>query len=157
MTINIIAVILFFIVLVVVAFTYRNSTLEKLPIPDGESILFEEHGARVEQHGSPRSVIFRNCIVRVTNLRIIIAQKMLLSKGHALRFVIEYNKLSGNTDLKATFRKGYLNFTVTAADLKVDEKNGEHFVRIDIPHTALTGNQYVEYMTSIPGRYRNLA
>ena len=88
MSINTVIIFCFILMLIVIAVLYRDSTLDKLEVLAGESALFEEQGVRVEQSGSPRSTVFFNCIVRVTDMRIIIAQKILLRKKHVLRHVI---------------------------------------------------------------------
>jgi hypothetical protein len=152
MSVNLIITGIFCVLLIMAAFLYRNSTLDKMPLLPGEKILFEEGGVRVEQSGSPRSVIFINCIVRVTDMRIIIAQKMLLSKKYALRHLIAYNGLSGSTDLKTSFKQGYLNIAVTKSDVKISDAGGICTVSINIPETALTQNQYITYKTS-GGKY----
>ncbi len=147
MSVNLIIILIFSVLLVIVVFFYRNSTLEKLPSLTGEKILFEESGIRVEQGGSPRSVIFINCIVRVTDKRIIIAQKMLLSKKYALRHVIFYKGTSDSTDLNSTLVKGYINMVIKKSDIKLSVFDGVCTVKIDIPQSLITGNQYIAYKT----------
>ena len=156
MSINLIVFGIFICILIIIAAAYRNSTLDKLTLLQGEKILFEENGVRVEQGGSPESVIFINCIVRVTDQRIIIAQKTLLSKSYVLRHVIKYNGASESTSLKATFKKGYLNITITGANLKVIDTEGICTIRIEIPESALTWKQFIVYKTSRKGEYQNL-
>jgi len=156
MPINMIIIIIFFVALVFVALLYRNSTLDKLPLLTGEKVLFEENGVRVEQGGSPRSVIYINCIIRITDMRIIIAQKMLLSGKYALRHVFLFSGLSDSTDLKTTLSKGYLNMTIHKSDVKVSDSDGTCIIRIDIPASALTRNQYITYKTSGRDYYLNL-
>jgi len=148
MSVNLIIIGIFCVLLIMITFLYRNSTLDKLPLLPGEKILFEEGEVRVEQSGSPRSVIFINCIVRVTDKRIIIAQKMLLSKKYALRHVITYNGLTDTTDLKISLKEGYLNMTVEKSDVKISDADGIWTVRINIPESALTRNQFIAYKTT---------
>jgi hypothetical protein len=148
MSVNLIVFIIFCIALVTIALFYRNSTLDKLNMLPDENILFQETGKRVEQSGSPRTVIFINCIVKVTDKRIIIAQKMLFSKKYALRHVIFYDQMSGSTDLKASFKKGYLTFNILKNGVHVSESSGEYDIRINIPESALTRGQYIKYKTS---------
>jgi len=157
MSVNLIVILIFIAVLLIMSLFYRKATLDKLPMPGGEAVLFEERGVRVEQGGAPRTALFFNCIIRVTDRRIIIAQKMLLSKkSYALRHVITYYGAGESTDLGATLSKGYLNFSIYRDDIKLGEDGGETFVRIDIPKTPLTGNQYVKFTTARPESYRNL-
>jgi len=156
MSANLIVIVIATVVFILIAFFYRGASLDKLPELPGEKALLEENGVRVEQSGSPRSVIFMNCIVRVTDRRIIIAQKMLLSNKYALRHVIVYNGLNNSTDLKTSFKKGYLNIAVTKSDVKLDDAGGTCTVRINIPESALTKNQYITYKTGGKEFYLNL-
>jgi len=156
MSINLLVIIIAGVVFILIALLYRNATLDKLPFLSGEKILYEENGVRVEQSGSPRSVIFINCMVRVTDKRIIIAQKMLLSKKYALRHVITYNGQSNAADLKASLKKGYLNILISKSDMKIEEGGGTCIVKINIPESALTKNQYISYKTSGKEYYPDL-
>jgi hypothetical protein len=153
MSVNIIIIGVFFFVLVLAAFFYRGASLDKLPMLEGEKVLFEESGVRAEQGGAPTTAVFSNCIVRVTNMRIIIAQKMLLSKSYALRHVIVYNALSDASDLKTSLKKGYLNMKITKENLKLNDAGKKGIIRIEIPHTILTGNQYITYQTLLKEKY----
>lgn len=156
MSVNMIVFGIFFFILIVIAVVYRNSTLDKLPSLPGEKILFEESWVRVEQEGSPESVVFINCIVRVTDMRIIIAQKTLLSKKYALRHVINYKGEGESTSLKATFKKGYLNMTISESNFRITESGDSFIIRIEIPESALTWKQFIVYKTSRKSEYQNL-
>lgn len=157
MPINTIIIIIFIILLVLVAFLFRNSTLDKLLLMDGESVLFEEKGVRVEQSGSPSDVLFFGCIVRVTNRRIIIAQKMLFREKYALRHMIEYDCGDDQADLKATLRKGYFIMRIDMGALRITGSGDETTVSIAIPDTALTRGQYLSFKTAFGEKYRELA
>jgi hypothetical protein len=156
MSVNMIVIGIFFFILIIIAVAYRNSTLDKLPLLPGEEILFEESGIRVEQEGSPESAVFINCIVRVTDSRIIIAQKTLFSKKYALRHVISYKGRDESTSLKATFKKGYLNMTITVSNFSITESGNNSIIRIEIPESVLTWKQFIVYNTSRRGEYQNL-
>lgn len=156
MSLNLVIIGIFFTALFLIACLYRNSTLDKLSSLAGEKILFEENGVSVEQGGSARSVIFINCIVRITNMRIVIAQKMLLSGKYALRHVILYNRSSDSTDLKTSLSKGYLDIAISKPDLAITNGDGACLIRIAIPGSALTKNQYIKYKTSGEEYYLNL-
>ncbi len=156
MSINLIVFGVFFCILIIIAAAYRNSTLDKLTLLQGEKILFEENGVRVEQEGSPESVIFINCIVRVTDQRIIIAQKTLLSTTYVLRHVINYKGVNESTSLKVTFKKGYLNMTITESNFRIIESGDSCTIRIEIPESALTWKQFIVYKTSRRSDYQNL-
>jgi hypothetical protein len=156
MSINIIIPGIFCVALIVVVFLYRNSTLDKLALLPDEKILYEESRVRVEQSGSPESVIFNNCIVRVTDKRIIIGQKMLLSKRYVLRHVIYYNCAIPSTDLKISFKKGYLTFNIQKSGIHITDSAEGCRIKVLIPESALTKGQYIKYKTSYPDNYREL-
>lgn len=154
---NLIIIIVFIAAMFFIAILYRNSTLDKLPMLPGERILFDEKGVRAEQAGSPRSTLFINCAVRVTDRRIIIAQKLLLRKDkYALRHVIGYNRGDEKTDLKTTLVKGYLNFYIRRDEINIEKEGEKTFIRIDIPESVLTRSQYVRFSTSVPDEYKKI-
>lgn len=153
MSINVIILTIFFAVLVFMAFFFKNSTLDRLPFLPGETVLFEENGIRVEQSGSPRSAVFINCIVRVTDLRIIIAQKILFSGKYALRHVIFFNRPSVIKDTGVSIKKGYLIFAVPVTAVRVEDAGESCVIRIDIPESMLTKNQYISFRTSMKNDY----
>lgn len=126
MSIELVAVIIFFILLIIVAFLYRNSTLQKLaPLP-GEEILFEEEGVSVTQAGTPQGTLFKNCVVRVTSRRIIIAQKVPFRKNyHVLRHVISYGAVNDKTELDKTLRVGYMVMAQHLREMKIEEGGGK--------------------------------
>ena len=154
MSIEVIVVSVFFAVMFVLAVLYRKSTLKHLAMMPDETILFEETGVTVEQAGSPRSVRFPKCIVRVTNHRIIIAQKTLFGNTMVLRHVITYDRYAKNTDLRATLTKGYLVMQITPAQVQLEEQSGKTKVTITIPESSLTKGQHICYRTQYPEQYR---
>lgn len=157
MPVNAIILIIFFLVMLSVAVLYRGATLDRLDLQEGEAVMFEETGTRVEQSGSPRSVVFINCIVRVTDRRIIVAQKMLFRNKYALRHVIFYRQWDDDSGLKQTLLKGYILMHIDAGAMQVEQAAGEDAaVRIKIPATPLTGNQYIVFNTKRAEDYRKL-
>lgn len=158
MSVNLAVLIIFFILMILISLFYRHATLDSLGLLESEKILFEEYVARVEQAGAPRSVVFPGCIVRVTDMRIIIAQKMLLRNRYALRHVICYRQADEDTGLKQTLLKGYILMRIEISALRVEQKGGGRAaVSISIPETPLTRNQYIVYETSRADEYMKLA
>ncbi len=134
-----IAVILFFLVLVFIAFFYRKGTLDKLEGLKGESILAEEEPVRVEQTGGPRTTIFPRCKIRLTTHRLIIAQKVPLRKHlYVLRAVILLYQGENRTELGSTLRSGYLQLALRPKELTIQEIASSLKVNIAIPSSALT-------------------
>ncbi len=156
MTIGWIFIIIFIVLMVAMAFMYRNATLKKLPLFPGEYTLFEEKKVRVGQKGTGQDTIFINCIVRVTNYRIIIAQKVLLGNTYALRHVITYNEYSEKTDLKKTLTRGFIIFTINHSNVKIIRDTKGTKIQIDIPESMLTKGQYVEFKTEMGEKYSGI-
>lgn len=157
MPVNLVILILFFLMMAAIALLYRKATLDKLQFPEDETLLFEEYGIRVEQSGGSRSVFFINCVVRVTDRRIVIAQKMLFRTKYAVRYVIFYRVGDDETGLKHTLLKGYILIRIDNTALQIEQQAGNSAtVRIKIPETPLTMNQYILYDTNRAGDYRNL-
>lgn len=157
MSIEIIAVIIFFVIMVIIVFLYRNSTLEKLPLLPGEEILFEEQGVEVSQAGAPQTAVFKNCMVRVTTRRIIIAQKVPMRKNyHVLRHVISYGAVDDETELDKSLRRGYLVMAQHLSELIYKDDGGEVLIRIPIPESLLTKGQYIEFRTTHVEDFRKL-
>ncbi len=146
MTVNLIIVAAFISVLVILFFLYRGSTLEKLaPLP-GETIISEESPVDVIQAGSPRTVYFHSCMIRLTDRRIIIAQKIPLTKNsHFLRAVINHSLPEPGMDLKSTLRRGYLNFHAGKEEISVTPGARGLTVSIVIPRSPLNRRQYLEF------------
>jgi len=148
MSVQVIALIVFFSLMIVVALMYRNSTLQKLPFLPGEEILFEEDKVSVTQGGSPSSALFKGCTVRVTTRRIIVAQKVPFRKAyHVLRHVISYGAINDDTQLDKTLVKGYLIFAQHLYNMKLEDKGEEVLIHIPIPESVLTKGQYIEFKT----------
>ena len=156
MSLNIIIIILFLLLMAAIAVFYRNSVLEKLPSEEGESTLLEESSVRVEQGGAPRTAIFLKCIVRVTDRRIIVAQKILFSKKHALRHVISYRETPPEMDIRSTLKKGYINAAIKPEEIKITGTDEGTRIRIDLPSSMLAGKQHITYKTSRPDIYESI-
>ena len=106
---------------------------------------FEDLRVRVDQHGEPRSAIFFNCKVRVTDRRIIIAQKIPFRKGkYQLRHVSAYNDPSGRgADLGKSLSMGVLTGSTPLDQITREELNGKAIVRIPLGGGVLTDRQSV--------------
>ncbi len=138
-----VVVILFVIALMIFSMLAKNSTLDKLTTLEGEKTLLEEDGVTVEESVRGKSIktIFRNCVVRLTNKRVIIAQAVLFNKQKKfLRIVINY--VDKGPELKAvggvvmnteTFKQGYLTLYTTKDRIAVEETGGEKMLVITAP------------------------
>jgi len=156
MDMRLIVVLVFIAVMIVMAVMYRKSTLDKLAALQGEEVLFEEPGLRVEQAGAPEITVFINSLVRVTNHRIVIAQKTLLGNKYPLRHVITYDRMKRDTDLSETLKKGYITMEIDKSLVKVHDGTEGATVTIQIPDSALTRGQYITFRTSRAADYRKI-
>jgi hypothetical protein len=118
---------------VLVAFLYRNARLEKLESLPEETTLFEEDGIPVEQRGTPRMAYYGKCRIRLTNKRLIIAQKMLFSQtNYVLRFVITFNSNVPAPDLSRSLKSGYYITSISRNSIVFNPDN-KGFTELSIP------------------------
>jgi len=119
--------------MVVFAVTYRNATLDKLATEVGEDTLLEEHAVRVRV-GNGRVTIFRGCVVRLTDRRLIIAQKALFGRSAVLRYVLRYRDASSETEeagFAATMKRGFIAGPVDPRSIRFEPvEHGKTLVRI---------------------------
>lgn len=73
---------------------YKDAFLDKLLMLSGEKILFEEKSKKIEAKVGSRIPlrIFPNSMIRITNFRLIIAQKVLGSDRMALCYVFNFKE-----------------------------------------------------------------
>ncbi len=150
---NLIILCVFILCIALIAFIYRNATLEKLiPLPD-ESTLLEEDGIAVEQTGTPRMAYYGKCRIRLTNKRLIIAQKMLFtSNWYMLRFVITFSNYTPSPDLKTSIKMGY--YITNTEKNKISFKPDKELTKISIPvskrwtihFTTRSGSDYIKFL-----------
>lgn len=110
-------------------------------MPD-ERILFEEEKVRVTQTGGPRQVVFLSCKLRVTNHRIIVAQKGLLSSQHMLRLVAFYRDPSGaGADLGRSLRSACVVASMPRSQITVVNDGDGDVLSVPLGGGALTHGQ----------------
>ena len=147
---NIIIILAFILILSVISFMYRNSILDRLkPLP-GEKTIFEEDGIKVEQHGTPRIMNYGKCRIRVTGMRIIIAQKIVFMKNkYMLRFVITLNRSESREDIPSTLKMGY--YIASVDKNQINFKPEGALTLVDIP---IGGTRHVRFATKAGNDYR---
>jgi hypothetical protein len=146
------------VVFVLVAVLHRKAMLDHLESLPGERVLFEEDNIKVTQDGAPRSAVFFRCKVRVTNLRIITAQKVALRKNkYRLRHVIWYNRPGGEgVDLSKTLGSGYIEAEMALTKVTVDASGENPVVKIPLVGSVLTSNQTAVIHTKRPEEFRRI-
>jgi|GEM_PF-710271 len=123
MSINSIIILVFIALLVLIALFYRKALLSRLPVLPGETILGEEDEVAVYETGGPRTMCYNRCRIRLTDSRIIIAQKMLFPRNaFHLRYVISYRVAEARTDLLTVLKKGFYDIEVPASLVSLSAK-----------------------------------
>jgi hypothetical protein len=150
MPVNLVIILAFFLILLIIALIFRNSTLDRLkPIP-GEKTIFEEDGITVEQRGTPRIIFYGKCRIRVTGARIIIAQKILFMKNkYMLRFVMNLDRGETRVDLPSTLKSGYYIASIDKNQVDFKPEGALTLVKIPIGET-----RYVQFATGAGNDYR---
>ncbi|PKL38528.1 MAG: hypothetical protein CVV44_11630 [Spirochaetae bacterium HGW-Spirochaetae-1] len=145
-------IILFFIAfLVFIALFYRRAILSRLPGLSGEAILGEEDEVAVYETGGPRTMCYNRCRVRLTDSRIIIAQKMLFPRNaFHLRYVISYRVAEARTDLLTVLKKGYYDIEVPASLVSLSEKGAGISVNLPI---SPSNNRMIEFDIQRSGEF----
>jgi hypothetical protein len=136
-------VLLFVVALIIIALFSRNATLDKLAEIEGEKKLLEKDGITVEEsvRGKNIQAVFRNCRVRLTNKRIIIAQPTLFNKERFfLRAVINYSEKANENPVSAgillkspTLSQGFLTLNTSKDRIFVTENNKKPVLEITAP------------------------
>lgn len=103
---------------------------------------------KITQVNSNRSSIFMNCVLLEYDTQLLIYQKRLFSKKCSLRFKIifdEHNE-SAILNLKKSFFKGFLSFSIYKKDISCLLKTEGYFYKIQLPKNSwLTANQYLKF------------
>ena len=136
----------FFAGMFFIAMRARNSTLRQLtPLPD-ERTLCEDEGVEVEQGRTRRKTRFTNCVVRLTNRRIIVAQRVAFRKDAFLRHVVHVPS-RGATSLKGV----HVTCHLEPRQIEIDRNTG----RIEMPlgDGLLTGGQTLHFTTAFVPTY----
>ncbi len=98
---------------------FKTLYLKDIQLTPNEKELMTFDNIKVESHGhGPRSTLFPGCKIIITNMRIIIAQKMLWRKNYKVHYFIWFeNKI--NVDV---IEKGMLNLFI---DKRKIEQQGD--------------------------------
>lgn len=110
----IIALTVFFIVLMVIAFVKRNNTLKKFPWEPGETILKEFTDLKVTMKSlGPRTAVFSNSKISITNQRALVCQKLPLRDD----FVIHYIFYPQQAEVKSLLKRGIVELNLNPDEI----------------------------------------
>lgn len=140
---NAIIIIIFLILLAIISLVmkkkFKNAYLDKLSLLPGEKVLFEEDGIKTLTRTVMRGSLYPKSIVRVTNQRIIIAQKMLFNKtSMPIRFVIHYHV---DVAIPVGFaggalKNGYVTFAIKKENVEVVNIGEKEYLEIKPPQLS---------------------
>lgn len=151
MHINLIIICAFLAVLVFIAIYCRRAVLSRLPALPGEAVLSEEDGVAVYEKSGPRIRCYNRCRIRLSDSRLIIAQKILFMRGaFALRFVVSYGAGEAKPGLFSILRKGYYDIQVPADRICIAEKGGGASVSFPV---ALFQGRRIEFEVKRAGEF----
>lgn len=151
MHVNLIIICIFLAILVLIGFYYRKAVLSRLPALPGEAVLSEEDGVTVYETGGPRIQCYNKCRVRLTDSRLIIAQKMLFTREKfALRYIVSYRAGEAKPELGAILKRGYFDIQVPASHISCTEKGGGASVSLPI---AIFQGRRVEFEVKRAGEF----
>jgi len=132
--ISILVVIGIFVVLVIIMQRkWKNATLDKLELLAEEKVLFDDESAVVKLKASPRVDILPGSVIRVTDHRIIIAQKALGRKNTMImKYVIDYTGAPPPEGMAGgALKTGYISYRTISQKLSIIEENGISILRIE--------------------------
>jgi hypothetical protein len=135
---------LFAVAIVVMAIYARNSTLAKLEPFPGEETLYEEDGVEVHQAGRNRPSRFPGCTVRITNKRLIVAQKSVFGSSKPLRHIAVFEPREAvEKRPHVTLSGAYVTVVLEKNSIVVKPNASPPHISFPIDGTALTAGQSV--------------
>ncbi len=112
-----------------VSFLMRKSTLDHVVYDADEPILHKVTGVRVESGSAgPERVMFPNCDIIITRKKVIIAQKMLLSKKYQVRYIL--HTMEDPSRKNFTLEKGVVNLKLRREKIRPVREDGDKYLRM---------------------------
>lgn len=121
---------------------YRRAVLARLADLPGEALICEERDISVDEKRI-RYSRYGRCIVRLTDRRLVIAQKVpIFQDAYYIRFVIDYNSPDPGIDIGKMLRTGYVPARVAPAQVALAPDGAALTVTVCLVHS--NGNTYGE-------------
>jgi hypothetical protein len=119
---------------------YRRAALGRLAALPGEVVICEERDIAVDEKRI-RYYRYGRCIVRLTDRRLVIAQKVPLFKdAYNVRFVIDYKSSGPGIDIGKMLRAGYVPARVAPAQVTMAPEGASVALTIGLIHS--NGNSF---------------
>jgi hypothetical protein len=132
---------------------YRRGDLERFASLPGETLICEERDVGIDEKRI-RFYRYGHCLVRLTDRRIVIAQKVPLFKdAYYVRFVIEYGTSEPGIDIGGMLLKGYVPAHAAPSQVNLAPDGASVSVTVSLLHA--NGNRYSEltYRSEHAGEY----
>lgn len=142
---ELIIIAVFIVAMAVIIFFSRKGGMHLLTAVPGEHILMDEADVTVTQEGGPENTVFLHCLVRLTDSRIIIAQKALAGSTYFLRAVITYRQTASGEDIRDKGFRMYHRFTVQPESIGFTPGEQGMEVRFSLPPTELGVVQVLKF------------
>ena len=119
---------------------YRRSALGRISALPGEIVICEERDIAVDEKRL-RHYRYGRCIVRLTDRRLVIAQRVPLFKdAYYIRFVIDYNSADPGIDIGKMLLAGHVPARVAPVQVTLAPDGAATAVTIKLLHS--NGNVY---------------
>lgn len=127
-------VFIFIIIGVIWSVKYKNAFMERIEKLQDETTLFEGDMPHVKIKSYRRTGYLTGSLVRITNKRIIIAQKALFQSRHAIRYVVIFEE-PGNVAAPegiagGVFTNGYVTIGTKRDDITLVADPKEQYISI---------------------------
>jgi hypothetical protein len=132
---------------------FRRGDLARLDALPGERVICEEGGVGVDEERI-RHYRYGSCVVRLTDRRIIIAQKApLFREKYYVRFAIEYGAPEPGINIGGMLARGYVPARVARSQVGISTEGAAVNVSISLLHA--NGNRYsdLSYRSERAGEY----
>jgi hypothetical protein len=132
---------------------YRRGDLGRFASLPGETVICEERDIGIDEKRI-RYYRYGHCLVRLTDRRIVIAQKVpLLKAAYYVRFVIEYGTSEPGIDIGGMLLKGYVPARAALSQISLAPDGAS--VSVTVSRLHANSNRYSEltYRSERAGEY----
>jgi|GEM_PF-3992249 len=144
----VVAAVIFAVIIIIFSLIYKTVDLNDLESLPSEDNLFEERGVKVEQGGIVKSNVLMNCLIRVTTMRLIIAQKKAFADSWFVKHVINFDPAIKSIEKE---KKDYQSVSLEKSKIRFEDEPGKKnrtVVVIEIPYSKGVRGQYLRFITN---------
>lgn len=149
------AVIVFVLLALVARFKWKNLYLDTLQMNEGETVLFNDEKVKVELRAGTGVDVLPGAYVRVTDSRIIIAQKVLGREKYIIKYIIHHwGDPVPEGPGGGSFNTGYITYRTTPQKISINDEDRSPIVRIEPLEKGIGIPAWLHIKTADPGQYR---